>query len=140
MWEHLARGWDVTATHRSPSPALEALAREHGGRPRLLSFDATANGAAAALAATLAREERRFDLVFLNPGIMVGRGMALAEIADADIERIFLTNAVAPIRAADALADLVAPGGWWRSCRQSWAAWAVTGTAERSFIGRARRR
>jgi NAD(P)-dependent dehydrogenase (short-subunit alcohol dehydrogenase family) len=107
--EHLARGWDVTATHRSASPELETLARAHPGHSRLVEFDATAQGAAVALADRL--RGQRFDLLFLNPGNMVGRGMALGDIPDADIIRIFLTNAVAPIRAANALADLVVTGG-----------------------------
>ena len=47
----------------------------------------------------------------MRAGIMAGRGLPLAEVADADISGIFLTNALDPIRTADALAGLVAPGG-----------------------------
>ena len=63
----------------------------------------------AALAARL--KGQSFDLLFLNPGIMVGFGAALSDVPDSDIQNIFLTNAIGPIRVADALAHLVAPGG-----------------------------
>ena len=52
-----------------------------------------------------------FDLLFLNAGIMKGRGVALSEVPDADINAIFMTNAISPVRAADALIDRVARGG-----------------------------
>jgi NAD(P)-dependent dehydrogenase (short-subunit alcohol dehydrogenase family) len=64
---------------------------------------------AAALAAKL--KDRHFDLLFLNAGIMAGRGVGIGEVPDADIATIFLTNAISPIRVADALLGTVAPGG-----------------------------
>lgn len=108
--EHLARGWHVTATERTPSTELAALDAGSGGRLAVeRCVDVTAPATVAALAGRLAG--RRFDLVFLNAGIMAGRGQPLGEVADADIARLFMTNAIGPIRAADLLAPLAASGG-----------------------------
>ncbi|MFM9941790.1 MAG: SDR family oxidoreductase [Hyphomicrobiaceae bacterium] len=107
--EHLGRGWRVTATVRAGSPELEALAREYSGRLVLDQVDITKTDQVAALAKRLAGQQ--FDLLFLNAGIMAGRGIALGDLPDSDITSIFMTNAISPIRVADALAERVAPGG-----------------------------
>ena len=101
--ELISRGWQVTATARTDSSALAALGAVVEGH------DITDQAQTAALAARLAGQ--KFDLLFLNAGIMAGRGLPLADVADADIERIFLTNAISPIRVAEALSGVVAPGG-----------------------------
>lgn len=107
--EHLARGWRVMATVRTPSQELEALARESGGKLELETLDITSAKGTAALATRL--KGRSFDLLFLNAGMMAGRGVPLADVPDGDIDTIFMTNAISPIRVADALIGLVAPGG-----------------------------
>ena len=107
--EHLARGWHVTATARTPSAELDSVRKENGDRVAIETLDITSAEQLSALAARL--RGQRFDLLFLNPGIMAGRGAALGDVPDADIQTLFLTNAIGPIRAADALAGLVAPGG-----------------------------
>ncbi len=107
--EHLARGWDVTATTRTRSEELEALRNEVRGRLVIETADITDAATVAALAARL--KGRRFDLLFLNAGIMAGRGLPLGDVPNGDIAGIFLTNAISPIRVADALIDTLAPGG-----------------------------
>ena len=107
--EQLKRGWKVTATQRTPSPELEALARASGGRLAIDTVDITKPAEASALASRL--KGQSFDLLVLNAGMMAGRGMALAEVPDADLVTIFMTNAISPVRTADALFSLVAPGG-----------------------------
>ncbi len=107
--EHLARGWRVTTTMRSGSPELEALARDAGGRLEIERVDITDAARVAALANRLRGQS--FDLLFLNAGIMAGRGQALADVPDADIAAIFMTNAISPVRVADAMLGCVAPGG-----------------------------
>ncbi len=107
--EHLGRGWNVTTTVRRGSADLEALARESGGRLTIDHVDVTAPVQVAALAARL--QGRTFDLLFLNAGIMAGRGVALEQVPDSDIVAIFMTNAISPIRVADALVGVVVPGG-----------------------------
>jgi len=106
--EYLARGWHVTATARTPSDELVAL-RGQNGRLVVESLDVTVVAQAAALAVRL--NGQSFDLLFLNPGIMAGSGTALSDVPDGDIQNIFLTNAIGPIRVAYALAHLVVPGG-----------------------------
>lgn len=107
--EHLARGWHVTATMRSASTALEAIRRESNGRLALETLDVTSIAQASALATRL--EGQSFDLLFLNAGIMAARGVSLNEVPDGDIQNIFLTNAISPIRVADVLARHVVAGG-----------------------------
>jgi NAD(P)-dependent dehydrogenase (short-subunit alcohol dehydrogenase family) len=106
--EHLARGWQVTATARTASPELEALAGTSGGRLALDRADITRPAEVQALAARLAG--RRFDLLFMNAGIMAGRGVALTDVSDAEIERIVMTNAISPVRVADRLLGTAAKG------------------------------
>ncbi|MGE0420289.1 MAG: SDR family oxidoreductase [Acetobacteraceae bacterium] len=107
--KHLARGWQVTTTFRNPSAELAALRDQAGDRLSLEPLDINDPAQARALAGRL--RDRRFDLLFLNAGIMAGRGVALTEVADADVNALFLTNAISPIRVADALAPLVDAGG-----------------------------
>ena len=101
--ELLRRGWTVTATERTPSPGLAAT-----GAAVISGVDVTDRPRLAALADELSGQ--KFDLIFLNAGIMAARGMAVGEIADEEISRLMFTNAVAPVRAADALIGLAAPG------------------------------
>ena len=104
--EHLARGWHITTTQRTPSPELES---SRGDRLIVDTLDVTDAAAVTALARRLSGQT--FDLLFLNPGIMAGRGMPLGEVPDADIAQLFLVNALSPIRVADALLGCVSPGG-----------------------------
>lgn len=103
--EHMARGWHVTATYRTPSPDLNAL---RGAQLALETLDVTDAQAIAGLAERLA--EQTFDLLFLNPGIMATR-LPLSEAAPDDIRAMLLVNAISPIRVADALVGRVVRGG-----------------------------
>ena len=107
--EHLARGWRVTATMRTRSVELEELRDGSSGRLALETLDVTSPNQLVTLSQRL--EGQRFDLLFLNAGIMAGRNVPLHEVPDSDIASIFLTNAISPIRVADALLALVSPGG-----------------------------
>ncbi len=107
--EHLKRGWQVTTTVRSPSPELDDLQQQTPGRLKLEKLDIADAAEVAALAQRL--QGLTFDLLFLNAGIMAGRGLPLSEVADTDINTIFLTNAINPIRVADRLSAHVATGG-----------------------------
>lgn len=107
--EHLKRGWQVTTTVRTPSADLDQLAAKYPGRVAIGNVDIGQPASVAALAERLKAE--RFDLLFLNAGIMAGRGMPLVDVADADIVSILMTNAISPIRVADRLVGTVANGG-----------------------------
>lgn len=107
--EHLGRGWGVTATVRTRSAELDELREGSGGRLVIEALDVTDAKQTAALVQRLTGQT--FDLLFLNAGMMAGRGVALGDVPDSDIASIFLTNAISPIRVADALLGVVAPGG-----------------------------
>lgn len=108
--EHLSRGWKITATVRNPSPDLEALGKGAAGRLAIQTgVDINIPAQVDALAKRL--EGQSFDLLFLNAGIMVGRGLPLADVLDGDVASIFLTNAISPVRTADKLVQRVSPGG-----------------------------
>jgi NAD(P)-dependent dehydrogenase (short-subunit alcohol dehydrogenase family) len=107
--EHIRRGWGVTATVRTRSVELEELRKEPAGKLAIETLDITDPGQVATLRERL--KGQRFELLFLNAGIMVGRGVPLGDVSDSDIASIFLTNSISPIRVADALSGLVAAGG-----------------------------
>lgn len=105
--EFLSRGWRVTATQRTASPELDA--KRSDPRLSIANVDITNPGEVGALAGALAGQ--KFDLLFLNAGIMAARGQPIGDVAEAEIMHVLLTNAVAPVRAADKLIGLVAPSG-----------------------------
>ena len=105
---HLERGWRVTATERTPSAELAALRREVGDRLRVETLDITDDAQLEALAARLAGQ--KYEMLFLNAGIMAGRDRPIGAMADEEIVRVFMTNAVCPIRVADRLTGLIVRG------------------------------
>jgi NAD(P)-dependent dehydrogenase (short-subunit alcohol dehydrogenase family) len=70
--EHLARGWRVAATVRTPSTDLEALRATAGGQLVIDTLDIAKPEQSAALAQRLSGQ--KFDLLFLNgaPGMVRG--------------------------------------------------------------------
>lgn len=99
--EHLARGWYVTATTRGPSAAIKALRNEVGDRLVREHVDITEADEVSRLAERLVGQT--FDLMVLNAGIMLARGVPLVDVADSDIVDTFMTNAISPVRVADRL-------------------------------------
>lgn len=146
--ELLARGWDIVATVRAPSSGLDALA---GERLRVERVDIDHDDEVAALRDRL--EGLRFDLLFVVAGVATGAGTPIPQMAREMASRVFQTNAVSPIRFAEAFHKRVAPGGTialmtsvmgsvarnagggWESYRASKAA---LNTLARSFEGRHR--
>jgi NAD(P)-dependent dehydrogenase (short-subunit alcohol dehydrogenase family) len=98
----VGRGWTVTGTVR----------RAEDG-PALAQTGATAASAditdAASIEALRQAVSPGLDLLFINAGIAEPAG--IAEIDAAGIAHLFLTNAVAPVRAAEALMGLLNPLG-----------------------------
>lgn len=103
--EFTARGWRVTGTVRAPSPDLDKVA---GARVEIL--DINLPGQIAALRERL--EGQRFDLLFVNAGVMMSdRAQTARTVATEEFNRVMITNALSPMRVLEALGDLVAPGG-----------------------------
>lgn len=95
------RDWSVTATARDDA----GLKRLQALGVRVEQVDITDDPAVAALRQRLDGET--FDLIFINAGISPpGRGDAL-EVGLDEATKIFVTNAIAPIRLARRFADRV---------------------------------
>lgn len=107
--EHLARGWRVVATVRKPSPGLQAARTEAPDRLRIETVDIDRTEQVHALRQRLAGE--RFDLVFVNAGVSGSAEKPIGEVSHDEFVREMTTNAFSPVRVADALYNLVRPGG-----------------------------
>ncbi|MCJ2038946.1 SDR family NAD(P)-dependent oxidoreductase [Methylobacterium sp. E-041] len=105
----LERGWAVTATVRRPSAALSELAS--AGTLRIeTGVDIDDDAAVTALRTRLA-EAPAFDLVFVVAGVATQAGTPAAAMPRAVATAVFETNALSPIRFAEAFHKRVAPGG-----------------------------
>lgn len=108
--EHLARGWRVTTTVRVPTMEVESLRDSVGEAMEIIApVDITDDAQVAGLAGYL--ESQWFNLLVINAGILLGRDQELADIPESDLNSIFLTNAISPVRVADKLLGNVHPGG-----------------------------
>lgn len=103
------RGWRVLATARGPAPALEQLAAEHLDRVRLEHVDINDDAEQARFADAVANE--RFDLLFVNAGIMGPKDQSLAALGPESVGEVMWTNAFAPVRLAQRLLGQVPDGG-----------------------------
>lgn len=144
----LERGWDVTATVRKPSPALSDLA-ERGPLQIATGIDIDDDAAVLGLASSCAAGPD-FDLVFIVAGVATQAGLPAGRMPRDVATAVFQTNALSPIRFAEAFQRRVAEdglivlmtsklgsvslnrGGGWGSYRASKAA---LNTLARSFAG-----
>lgn len=102
----LKRGWRVTATQRKPSSDLAKLTSD---ALTIEMADIDDDGAVAALRQRL--KSQKFDLVFVVAGVATQSGDPLHAVPRAVASQVYQTNAVSPIRFAEAFTDTVAPGG-----------------------------
>ena len=102
----LKRGWRVTATQRKPSPELAELFSEHLA---VEIADIDDDAAVAALHDRL--KSQAFDLVFVVAGVATQAHDPAPEVPRAVAAQVYLTNAISPIRFAEAFRDTLAPGG-----------------------------
>lgn len=144
----LERGWDVTATVRKPSAALTALI-ESGPLHIETGIDIDDDDAVAGLRNTYA-DQPVFDVVFVVAGVATQAGIPAGQMPRDVATAIYQTNALSPIRFAEAFYRHVAEdgliilmtsklgsvslnrGGGWGSYRASKAA---LNTLARSFAG-----
>ncbi|MEU8960988.1 SDR family NAD(P)-dependent oxidoreductase [Streptomyces sp. NPDC048491] len=107
--EELAlRGWGVVATTRQQGGALRTAADASGGRLRVESLEMTSTAELAALRARL--DGHRLDLLFVNAALDRG-DLPIGQVPTEMFTEVMITNALSPLRALEALRDLVAPGG-----------------------------
>jgi NAD(P)-dependent dehydrogenase (short-subunit alcohol dehydrogenase family) len=102
----LARGWRVTATQRTPSPQLAALASD---ALRIETVDIDDDAAVADLHARLGPQA--YDLIFVVAGVATQAHDPAHAVPRAVAAQVYLTNAISPIRFAEAFRDRLAPGG-----------------------------
>lgn len=102
----LARGWRVTATQRRPSPALTRLGSE---ALRVETADIDDDPGVTALHDRLASE--RFDLIFVVAGVATLAHDPAHAVPRDVAAQVYLTNAISPIRFAEAYLDRLVPGG-----------------------------
>jgi NAD(P)-dependent dehydrogenase (short-subunit alcohol dehydrogenase family) len=108
--EHLKRGWRVVGTVRGLATPLHDLAARSGGALEIETVDINAPDQIAALRATLAG--RTFELLFVNAGVANSNpNETLAQVSTEEFTRLMVTNALSPMRAVEALQDLVTPTG-----------------------------
>ncbi len=105
------RGWQVTATERSPAAQnrLAKAAAASSGRLSTAVVDIDSPASIEALATTLAG--RKFDLLFLNAGVSGPTHQSVDAVTPQELGALFTTNAIAPVRVARRLLPNVAGGG-----------------------------
>ncbi|WP_442874566.1 SDR family NAD(P)-dependent oxidoreductase [Amycolatopsis sp. NBC_00345] len=102
------RGWQVTATTRRSGGELQANADASAGRLTVESLEMTSPEQLAALRERLSGT--RFDLLFVNAAINRGN-LPIGEVPTGMFTEVMITNALSPLRALEALRELVVPGG-----------------------------
>jgi NAD(P)-dependent dehydrogenase (short-subunit alcohol dehydrogenase family) len=105
------RGWQVTATQRKPSAKLEQLAASAESRVRVETVDIDDDEAVEAMREKLASGKTLFDLILVVAGVGPQAHLPLPAVSREVAAQIYLTNAVSPIRFAEAFVGLVAKGG-----------------------------
>jgi NAD(P)-dependent dehydrogenase (short-subunit alcohol dehydrogenase family) len=104
--ELLGRGWHVTATVRTAPKGAE-LANYHGQ----VSMDTVDINHLAGVEAFVNRvKSQKFDVVFINAGIGGPDGKTAETTTAEEMNHLFMTNAVSPIRLAYKLLPTVKPG------------------------------
>ena len=106
--EFAKRGWAVVGTVRSDASAsdLKMIARDSGGKVTVEHVDTTDAASGAALRDRLG--DTLFDLILVNAGIG-GPQSNPRTVTDEAFTKLFITNALGPVRLAEILAKSVMP-------------------------------
>lgn len=108
--EYLKRGWRIVGTVRGEARTpLHALAEASGGRLEIETLDVRQSDEIAALRRRLSG--RTFDVLFVNAGVSNDPRQTVGEVSTDEFVRIMVTNALGPMRAIEALHDLVSAKG-----------------------------
>jgi NAD(P)-dependent dehydrogenase (short-subunit alcohol dehydrogenase family) len=108
--EFLGRGWAVIATARRPTEATElaALASAYPGRVEIKPLDMNDPAQLDSFGAELGK--RSLDVVLVNAGVSGPAHRSANQATAEETGALMFTNAVAPIRLARHLIDLIRPG------------------------------
>jgi NAD(P)-dependent dehydrogenase (short-subunit alcohol dehydrogenase family) len=108
--EYLKHGWNVVATVRGKARTLlHDLAARPENRIEIETVDICEPDQIAALRARLSG--RIFDVLFVNAGVTNDPRETIADVTTEEFVRVMVTNALSPMRAIEALRDLVSPVG-----------------------------
>lgn len=108
--EFAGRGWGVLGTVRAAGTPLHGLAAERPEGVGVETLDMTDHDQMLALRDRLS--ERRFDVVFINGGIVNRRPSdTMASVATDEFVRVMVTNVLGVMRAVEAFGPLTQPGG-----------------------------
>jgi NAD(P)-dependent dehydrogenase (short-subunit alcohol dehydrogenase family) len=108
--EYLRRGWRVIATGRATSSEqLRRMAGNFDGALEVETVDITIPEQVGALRARLG--DRRIDVLFVNAGVKNDDRETIADVSTEEFVRVMVTNSLSPMRAIEALQDLVQPTG-----------------------------
>ena len=107
--QHLARGWRVIATVRTPSDALQALSADAGDRLVIETLDMNEPAQLEALAGRLGTTG--LDLLFVNAGVAHDPSQTIGSVSDEQFFHILRTNTLSPMRVVERLEGLVPSGG-----------------------------
>ncbi len=104
------RGWKVVGTVRAVATPLHSLAAARPGGVEIETLDITDHDQIRALRDRLSG--RRFDIVFINGGI-VNRTPSdtMAEVSTDEFVHVMVTNVLGVMRAVEHLSGLARPGG-----------------------------
>ena len=109
--EFLKNGWDVIGTVRGGARTkLHDLAEDHEGRVEIETLDINEPGQIAALRDRLSG--RVIDMLFVNAGTTThDEHVHIGDVTTDEFMRVMITNALGPMRAIEALHDLVTEKG-----------------------------
>jgi NAD(P)-dependent dehydrogenase (short-subunit alcohol dehydrogenase family) len=107
--EYCAVGYEVVATVRTPSPALEQLRERFPSSLQIKSADTTDPDSIARLKDEF--QESEFDTLFVNAGICIARDNTPIDVAESDFVALMLTNALSPMRVVETFRDRISPRG-----------------------------
>ncbi|MCS0495663.1 SDR family NAD(P)-dependent oxidoreductase [Ancylobacter sp. MQZ15Z-1] len=109
--EFVTKGWHVIGTVRGGARTLlHDLADENEGRVEIETLDINEPGEIAALRTRLSG--RVLDMLFVNAGTTTHEEhVHIGEVSTEEFVRVMVTNALSPMRAIEALQDLVPADG-----------------------------
>jgi NAD(P)-dependent dehydrogenase (short-subunit alcohol dehydrogenase family) len=108
--QYLKRGWHVIGTVRGGERTkLHALRDDWKTQLDIEAVDITIPEEVAALRTRL--EGRALDFVLVNAGVKNDDRETIADVSTDEFVRVMVTNALSPLRAIEAVNDLVRPGG-----------------------------
>jgi NAD(P)-dependent dehydrogenase (short-subunit alcohol dehydrogenase family) len=105
--EFLKKGWNVVGTVRAgPRTKLHDLAEDHAGRVEIETLEINEPNQIAALRDRLSG--RVLDMLFVNAGVTTHEEhVHIGDVTTEEFMRVMVTNSLSPMRAIEALQDLV---------------------------------